>query len=137
MCFVCRSECCWASCCGRRWLSADRPGVTRRLFLTLSTAAVAVPVLAPFAALGVDPAARRDLRFRALRGGASIGEHRVTFRSDGDRLTVATRVDIAVKVLFITAFRFKHDAEEVWQADRLVSVKSTTNDNGTLLQVTG
>ena len=61
----------------------------------------------------------------------------MTFRSDGDRLTVETRVDIAVKVLFITAFRYKHEAKEVWQSDRLVSVKSTTDDNGTLLQVSG
>jgi len=111
--------------------------VTRRRFLTISTAVAAIPVLAPLAAFKVDAAARRDLRFRALRDGAPIGEHRVTFRSDGDRLTVATRVDIAVKVLFITAFRFRHDAEEVWQADRLVSVTSTTNDNGTLLRVSG
>ena len=111
--------------------------MTRRRLLTLSTAAAAIPVLAPLRPIPVDAAPRRDLRFRALRDGAPIGEHRVTFRSDGDRLTVATRVDIAVKVLFITAFRFRHDAEEVWQADRLVSVKSTTNDNGTLLQVSG
>jgi hypothetical protein len=107
--------------------------VTRRRFL----AAAAIPVLAPLACIRVAAAARRDLRFRALRDGASIGEHRVTFRSDGDRLTVATRVDIAVQVLFITAFRFRHDAEEVWQANRLVSVTSTTNDNGTLLRVSG
>jgi hypothetical protein len=77
------------------------------------------------------------LRFRALRNGSPIGEHRVTFRPDGNRLTVETRVEIAVKVLFFTAFRFKHVAEEVWQSDRLVSLKSTTDDNGTLLQVSG
>jgi uncharacterized protein DUF6134 len=46
-------------------------------------------------------------------------------------------VDIAVKVLFFTAFRFKHAAEEVWDSGRLVSVKSTTDDNGTMLQVSG
>lgn len=39
--------------------------------------------------------------------------------------------------MFFTAFRFKHEAEEVWESDRLVSVKSTTDDNGTLLQVSG
>lgn len=82
-------------------------------------------------------AAHRDLRFRALRHGSPIGEHRVTFRRHGDRLTVETRVDIAVKVLFFTAFRFKHEAEEVWQSDRLLSVLSTTDDDGTLLQVSG
>jgi len=66
-----------------------------------------------------------------LRNGSPIGEHRVTFRPDGDRLTVETRVEIAVKVLFFTAFRFKRQAEEVWWSGRLVSVTSTTDDNGT------
>ena len=61
----------------------------------------------------------------------------MTFRSDGDRLTVETRVEITVKVLFVTAFRFRHEAKEVWQSDRLVSVKSTTDDNGTVLRVSG
>jgi hypothetical protein len=111
--------------------------VTRRRLLGLATAAAAIPVLAPLVSIRGYAAGRRDLRFRALRDGSPIGEHRVTFRPDGDRLTVETRVDIAVKVLFFTAFRFRHNAEEVWQADRLMSVKSTTNDNGTLLQVSG
>jgi hypothetical protein len=82
-------------------------------------------------------AAQRDLRFRALRHGSPIGEHRVTFQPDGDRLAVETHIDIAVKVLFLTAFRLNHEAEEIWHAGRLVSVKSTTDDNGTLLRVTG
>jgi Family of unknown function (DUF6134) len=100
-------------------------------------AAAALPLFAPLASGRAYAATRRDLRFRALRAGSPIGEHRVTFRPDGDRLTVETRVDIAVKVLFFTAFRFKHEAEEVWQSDRLVSVKSHTDDNGTLLRVSG
>jgi len=111
--------------------------MTRRRLLGLATAAAAIPLLGPLVSARGGAAAPRDLRFRALRDGSPIGEHRVTFRPDGDRVTVETRVDIAVKVLFFTAFRFKHEAEEVWQSDRLVSVKSTTNDNGTLLQVSG
>jgi hypothetical protein len=111
--------------------------VTRRRFLGLATAAAAIPVLGPLLSLRAYGAAHRDLRFRALRHGSPIGEHRVTFRPDGSRLTVETRVDIAVKVLFVTAFRFTHEAEEVWESDRLVSVKSTTDDNGSLLQVSG
>lgn len=69
--------------------------------------------------------------------GSPVGEHIVAFRPDGQRLAVSTHIDIRIKVLFITAFRFRHDAEEVWQSDRLVSVNSTTDDNGTLLQVSG
>jgi hypothetical protein len=113
------------------------PRVTRRRCLWLATAAAVIPRFGPLVSTGAHAAAPRDLRFRALRHGSPIGEHRVTFRPDGDRLTVETRVDIAVKVLFFTAFRFSHDAEEVWQAGRLVSVTSTTDDNGTLLRVSG
>jgi hypothetical protein len=111
--------------------------VTRRRLLGLTTAAATIPLFGPLLSVRAYAAAHRDLRFRALRHGSPIGEHRVTFRPDGNRLTVETRVEIAVKVLFFTVFRFRHEAEEVWQSDRLVSVKSTTDDNGTLLQVSG
>jgi hypothetical protein len=111
--------------------------VTRRRVLGLAAAVAAMPLFEPLLSVRAYGAGPRDLRFRALRRGSPIGEHRVTFRADGDRLTVETRVEIAVKVLFVTAFRFKHEAEEVWQSDRLVSVTSTTNDNGTLLKVSG
>jgi hypothetical protein len=77
------------------------------------------------------------LRFRASWKGASIGEHYVGFRMDGDRLTVETHIDITVKVLFFTAVRLKHDAREVWQSGRLVSVTSTTERDGAHLQVSG
>jgi len=78
-----------------------------------------------------------NLSFRALRKGKPIGVHTVSFRQDGERLVVTTRIDISVKVLLFTAFHLKHEAEEVWQAGRLLTVKSTTNDNGTRLRVSG
>ena len=111
--------------------------MTRRRLLGLATAAAAIPLLGPLRSVGAYAAAHPDLRFRALRHGSPIGEHRVTFRPDGNRLTVETRVEIAVTVLFFTAFRFRHEAEEVWQSGRLVSLRSTTDDNGTLFQVSG
>jgi Domain of unknown function (DUF6134) len=111
--------------------------VDRRRLLGLATAAATMPLLGPILSGRGYAAAQGDVRFRALRHGSPIGEHRVTFQPDGDRLAVETHIDIAVKVLFLTAFRFKHEAEEIWHAGRLVSVKSTTDDNGTLLRVTG
>ncbi len=111
--------------------------MTRRRFLGLAAAAAAMPLFGPLLSVRANTTAHRDLRFRALRHGSPIGEHRVTFRPDGNRLTVETHVDIAVKVLFFTVFRFTHEAEEVWDSGRLVSVKSTTDDNGMLLQVSG
>lgn len=78
-----------------------------------------------------------NLRFRALWQGVSVGEHRVAFRMDGDRLTVDTHVDIVVNVLFFTGFRLKHDAREIWRFGRLVSVSSETDRDGTRLKVSG
>lgn len=69
-------------------------------------------------------AAPSDLRFRVLRKGSPIGEHTVACRRDGDRLTVTTHIDIAVKVLLFTAIYLKHDAEELWQAGWLQAVTS-------------
>ena len=96
-----------------------------------------MPLLGPLTSARAHAAARRDLRFRALWRGSAIGQHRVAFRMDGDRLVVDTHVDIAVRVLFFTVFRLKHDAQEIWQTGRLVSVTSTTNRDGTRLQVSG
>lgn len=82
-------------------------------------------------------ATRQNLRFRALWRGSPVGEHRVGFRRDGDRLTVETHIDIAVKVLFFTVFRLKHDAREVWQSGRLVSLASTTERDGARMKASG
>ena len=107
----------------------------RRHSLKVLAAAALQPVLAwPLAAHAAAPA---NLSFHALRNGARIGVHTVSFRQEGERLVVTTHNDIAVKVLLFTAFRLKHDAQEIWQGGRLVAVKSTTDDNGTQLQVSG
>lgn len=96
--------------------------------------------LSPLLALplkGVAATTPANLSFRALRNGSPIGTHTVTFRRDGERLVVTTRIDIVVKVLLFTAFHLKHEAEEVWQSGRLTALKSTTDDNGIRLQVSG
>jgi hypothetical protein len=111
--------------------------MNRRRLLGLAMAGAATPLLGSLRASKARAAGPPDLRFRALHQGSPVGEHSVVFRPDGDRLTVVTHIDIVIKVLFFTAFRFEHDAEEVWHSGRLVSVSSTTNDNGTRLRVSG
>ena len=112
-------------------LHADRRRTLRILAAAALNPLFGLPLQARAAA------ASPDLRFRALRKGTPIGVHTVTFRQDGERLVVTTRIDIAVKVLMFTAFYLKHEAEEIWQAGRLLAVQSTTDDNGTRLQVSG
>lgn len=111
--------------------------MNRRRFLGLAVATAATPLLGPLPCLRAYAAQQQDLRFRALWKQSSIGEHRVAFRVDGDRLTVDTHIDIAVRILFFTVFRLKHDAQEIWQSGRLVAVTSTTVRDGTHLQVSG
>lgn len=106
--------------------------ISRRRMLFLVSA---LPLLGqlPFA----HAATRRDLRFQALWQGSPVGEHRVAFRSDGERLTVDTHIDITVKVLFFTVFRLKHDSREIWQSDRLLSLSSTTERDGVHHKISG
>ncbi|MEA3157700.1 MAG: hypothetical protein QOK44_5289 [Betaproteobacteria bacterium] len=114
---------------------ADLLRQNRRRALGLLGAITLTPLLrASSAHAAVAPA---NLSFRALRKGSPIGVHTVTFRQDGERLVVTTHIDISVKVLLFTAFYLKHDAEEVWQSGRLAAVKSTTDDNGMRLRVSG
>jgi hypothetical protein len=56
---------------------------------------------------------------------------------DGNRLVVATHVDISIEALVFTIFRFAHRSEEIWESGQLVSINSTTDDDGTALQVSG
>jgi Domain of unknown function (DUF6134) len=109
--------------------------MSRRQVLFQGAAATLMPLLGSFpVALA---ATFRDLRFRALWQGSSIGEHRVTFHADGDRLTVETHIDMRARVLFFTVFRLKHDAREIWQSGRLVSVTSATEHDDVHLRVSG
>jgi hypothetical protein len=68
--------------------------------------------------------------FAAYRNGQRIGTHTVEFRRDGDRLAVATSIDLAVKFAGFTAYRYSHRSRELWRGDELLTLESTTNDDG-------
>jgi hypothetical protein len=111
--------------------------VTRRGLLALVGGVAALPLV------GLPPIGRaraavsRNLHFQVLRDGSQIGEHRIDFRADGDRLAIVTQIDIKIEALIFSVFRFMHRSEEIWDAGRLVSIESITDDDGTALQVSG
>jgi len=93
----------------------------------------ALPLTAsPLAAASVG-----DVTFRASWDGKPVGEHRVAFRTDGERVTVDTHVDITVKALVFTVFRLRHFAREVWRAGRLESLTSETEQDDERWLVSG
>lgn len=66
-------------------------------------------------------------RFRVLREGSPIGTHTVRREVDG---SVRTNVNLEVKLLSFTVFRYVHDYAERWRDDRLVGFASRTLRDG-------
>ncbi len=68
--------------------------------------------------------------FRVLLDGREIGQHRYTLSvKDGEReLRSEARFD--VRLLFLSAYRYDHQAVERWDGDCLRTLVARTNDNG-------
>ncbi|MGE0722996.1 MAG: DUF6134 family protein [Alphaproteobacteria bacterium] len=107
----------------------------RRTCLRLIAGAAAGVATNPAWAHPAAPA--RDLRFRLLRDGSSIGTYAVAFRKDHGKTIAVVDVDIVVRVAFINAFKYHHHSEETFEGSRLTAVSSTTNDNGKSYGVKG
>jgi hypothetical protein len=73
--------------------------------------------------------------YDVIREGERIGAHSVVFRHDGRRLTIATRTDIDVKLLGVTLYSFRYEAEEDWFNGRLMRLTSSTDNDGETLTV--
>lgn len=76
-----------------------------------------------------------NLSFDVVRGGESIGTHKVEFRREGDNLTVEIAIDLTVRLAFIPVFRYSHRNTEVWRDGKLLRLDSATDDDGTKYRV--
>ncbi len=95
----------------------------------LSTLTTAVSV--------ADDPVEKTLMFDVFLDGKKIGYHR--FEIDGPRSNAAVRSEAKfdVKFLFVTAFSYRHTAEENWAGGCLDEIQATTDSNGRLLDVVG
>jgi hypothetical protein len=75
------------------------------------------------------------LRFEARRSGRRIGEQQTSFEGRGAGLVVRTVADFAVKLGPVTLYRYRHEAIERWDGDRLAGLDARTNQNGRMLHV--
>ncbi|MDH5187885.1 MAG: DUF6134 family protein [Rhodospirillaceae bacterium] len=73
----------------------------------------------------------KTLSYTVLRNGSPIGTHNYILNSNGDETTVSINTDIKVKIFFATVYEFLHSSVEKWKGGMLVSIQSTTNDDGT------
>lgn len=73
--------------------------------------------------------------FAILRNGEQIGTNSISLRREGSDTVVEISTSIAVKIAFITLYRFDQTETERWADGRLISMHSTTNDDGTTHRV--
>ncbi|MGD9508045.1 MAG: DUF6134 family protein, partial [Geminicoccaceae bacterium] len=68
--------------------------------------------------------------FNVSRKGSVIGTHAIEFVGDAESLKVANRIELAVKIAFVTAYRYEQRGEDEWRNDVLVRTRIETNDDG-------
>jgi hypothetical protein len=79
----------------------------------------------------------QDLEFNIVREGVVVGQHRVTFHQDNERLVVRSELKIEVKVLSVTAYRYQQTRSEVWRGPKLIALASVADDDGTPYNIKG
>jgi len=55
-----------------------------------------------------------EVKFDVIRKNKVIGSQEITFVNNNDVLLVETKIDIEVKVLFVSAYTFTHQSTETW-----------------------
>jgi hypothetical protein len=114
--------------------------MSRRGFCGLLPAAVLIaghPAMAWAAPGAASGLALRPLRFDIVWSKDRIGSHVVTFEQSGGELFVRTHIDVEVRLMWMTLFKYAHQSIETWNDRRLVSFESQTDDNGRKESVTG
>lgn len=72
----------------------------------------------------------RTWNFRVFLDDAEIGQHRFTLREQGTARELTSEARFAVKIAFITAYRYAHDATERWRGNCLAGLTARTDDDG-------
>lgn len=70
------------------------------------------------------------MEFEVWLGDRSIGQHLFQIDERADQTLVTSSLDLGVKLLFATLFKYEHRAIETWQGGCLLEINSTTKDNG-------
>ena len=98
---------------------------------TICAITIVVLSVLPLAAAVTAPVPPGTMRFAIMRNGEQIGTHTIEISRAGPEINVRLTTDLAVKVLFVTAYRLQHSASERWVNGQLVAFSSTTDNNGT------
>ena len=77
------------------------------------------------------------LDFTVMRDGSKVGTHLIDVTRDAGETRVDIETEVAVKLAFVTLYRFEHEGHEVWRNGHLVQIRSKTDDDGTAKSLQG
>lgn len=89
------------------------------------------------AAFAVPRVPPPPIRFDVFREGDVIGAHEVDFALSGEALSVATRIEVEIRILGVKLFELRHNGTEVWADGRLQKFDSETLDDDSKFFVVG
>ena len=95
--------------------------------------AVALLFAAPLHAKQIE----QQWTFRVYLDDREIGFHEFRISGEEELLQVEINAQFDVKILFFNAYQYVHRNLEQWNGDCLEEIESQTNDNGTLMTVSG
>jgi len=90
-------------------------------------------VLTAWSSLGM--ASTTELTFDVFLDNDPIGVHRVSIQETPGERRVRVEAEMKVDILFFTAFRYRHRADEVWRGDCISELATRTDDDGDRLSV--
>jgi hypothetical protein len=102
-----------------------------RMFATLVFATLTMSVSV------AEDAAEQTLMFDVFLDGKKIGYHRFEIEGPKKNAAVRSEAKFDVKFLFVTAFSYRHTAEENWTGGCLDELEARTDSNGKELSVVG
>jgi Family of unknown function (DUF6134) len=79
----------------------------------------------------------RQLMFDVFLDSKPIGYHRFDLAPRTDGYRIETEAAFRVRILGVSVFKYEHRNREEWQGSCLVSMNSSTNDDGTQRAVNG
>jgi hypothetical protein len=84
-----------------------------------------------------NDAPNETLMFDVFLDGKKIGYHRFEIAGPKNNAAVRSEASFDVKFLFVTAFSYRHSAEENWTGGCLSDIEARTDSNGRKLNVVG
>lgn len=96
-----------------------------RRWLVLAALCIALPAAAEV----------RTWNFRVLLDERPIGSHKFTLRASGTQSELRSEARFDVRLLFVNAYRYRHEARERWAGNCLQSLTARTETNDEQLAV--